>query len=371
MPDDAPENSQKIPNGSMHTARLIEHALALGLVALLLWGVLRVLQPFAMAIALGAFTAIGTWPLRQALVARGWSPTHAAMLLLCGAIALVALPVLLIAPGLPEQIRTAIALLRGALVDAPSAAPGWLTALPLIGDHAGAIWSQVLDAKDDLGSLIAPYAGVLTQALVDVGRGAAESLLQILLALVVTAMLWISGGTLAGDLRDAFGRIGGSAAFAALEAAEGAVRGVAWGVVGTAALQGALMAIGLAIAGIPGAGMLGFLTFVFSISQILGPLILVIWGGAAWWHYSAGEFGWAVFVIGVGIAVSLADNVVRPFLISRGSPMPMTLIILGVFGGLLAFGFLGLFLGPALLAVGHGLLRIWRGDAVDGSRDAP
>lgn len=360
--------------GGLATAALIERILAIGLVLLVLWGVLRVLQPFAMGIAFGAFIAIGTWPLRSALIARGFSPSRTAALLLLGFVLVVAIPILLIAPGLPEQIRGAVALVRGALADAPATAPAWLTALPLVGDHAGAIWAQVLEAQDDLGSLIAPYAGVLTQALVDLGRGVAESLLQLLLALLVTTMFWHSGDALAEDLRDAFARLGGPAGVAALEAAEGAVRGVAWGVVGTAALQGALMAVGLAIAGIPGAGMLGFLTFVFSLSQILGPLILVVWGGPAIWLYGGGHLGWAIFVVGVGIAVSLADNIVRPLLISRGSPMPMTLIILGVFGGLLAFGFLGLFIGPALLAVAHGLLRAWRGEApprVDGAGASP
>jgi predicted PurR-regulated permease PerM len=60
------------------------------------------------------------------------------------------------------------------------------------------------------------------------------------------------------------------------------------------------------------------------------------------------------------IMVSGSDNIVRPLLIKRSSPMPLSLIILGVFGGLIAFGFLGLFIGPALLAVAHGLLRAWR-----------
>lgn len=105
----------------------------------------------------------------------------------------------------------------------------------------------------------------------------------------------------------------------------------------------------------------GFLGFVCSVSQVLGPLVVVAWAGAAWWLYAAGEVGWAVFMLLWGLVlVSGSDNIVRPLLISRGSAMPLTLIILGVFGGMLAFGFLGLFVGPALLAVAHALLRAWR-----------
>jgi predicted PurR-regulated permease PerM len=121
------------------------------------------------------------------------------------------------------------------------------------------------------------------------------------------------------------------------------------------------MGVGLAVAGVPGAAVLGFLTMIFSISQVLGPLVVVTWGGAAAWLYSEGSTGWAIFMLAWGaVAVSGSDNIVRPLLIQRGSAMPLGLIILGVFGGLIAFGFLGLFIGPALLAVAHGLLGAWR-----------
>jgi predicted PurR-regulated permease PerM len=121
------------------------------------------------------------------------------------------------------------------------------------------------------------------------------------------------------------------------------------------------MGIGLAIAGVPGAAVLGFFTLVFSISQVLGPLVVVTWAGAAAWLYGQGETGWAIFMLLWGLLlVSSSDNVVRPLLIKRSSAMPLGLIILGVFGGLIAFGFLGLFIGPAVLAVAHGLLRAWQ-----------
>jgi predicted PurR-regulated permease PerM len=154
--------------------------------------------------------------------------------------------------------------------------------------------------------------------------------------------------------------LGGETAAEAITLAGGAVRGVAWGVVGTGLLQGVLMAIGLAIAGIPSAATLGFLTMVFSISQVLGPLVIAIWAGAAVWLYMQDATGWAIFMLIWGLVlVSSSDNVVRPLLIKRTVTMPLSLIIIGVFGGLIAFGFLGLFLGPTLLAVAHGLLRAW------------
>ena len=135
------------------------------------------------------------------------------------------------------------------------------------------------------------------------------------------------------------------------------------GIVGTGIIQAALMGIGLAIAGVPGVAVLSFLTMIFSISQVLGPLVVVSWLGAAAWLYSEAEIGWAIFMGLWGlIIVSGSDNIARPLLIKRSSEMPLSLIILGVFGGLIAFGFLGLFIGPALLAVAHGLLKAWRAE---------
>src|SRR5262249_52974397 len=111
---------------------------------------------------------------------------------------------------------------------------------------------------------------------------------------------------------------------------------------------------------------------IFSISQVLGPLIVVTWAGAGAWLYSQGDTGWAVFMLAWGlILVSSSDNIVRPLLIKRSSTMPLGLIVLGVFGGLIAFGFLGLFIGPTLLAVSHGLLRAWQeaGEAEAGAAE--
>lgn len=348
-------------NATASTRVLIERALALGLLALLLLGVLRVLQPFAMAITFGAFITIATWPLRQAVVRAGVSPGKAALGMFLVVLGLVVVPAVVLAPALPEQIRHVLNMVSAALAHAPPEPPRLIAGIPVLSGWARDHWSQITAAQGDLKALLAPYSGQITALLVDLGSAAAESLLQVFLSLIVTAMFWINGDELAAVLRELCGRIGGPAGAEAVDAAGGAVRGVAWGIVGTAALQGLLMGIGLTIAGVPGAAMLGFLTFVFSVTQVLAPLIIAIWAGAAYWLFGLEQVGWAVVVIGVGVLVSFADNIVRPLLISRGSPMPLTLIILGVFGGLIAFGFLGLFIGPALLAVAHGLVRAWRG----------
>jgi predicted PurR-regulated permease PerM len=115
--------------------------------------------------------------------------------------------------------------------------------------------------------------------------------------------------------------------------------------------------IGFLIAGVPAVVLLGFATFFLSMIPIGPPLI---WGGAAIWLYDHGETGWAIFLVLYGLLViSSIDNFLKPFLIARGAGISILLIALGVIGGVLVFGFIGIFLGPVLLALGHMLLGHW------------
>jgi predicted PurR-regulated permease PerM len=339
----------------------IERTLAIVVVAGVLFGILAVLRPFATAIMFGTILAIAVWPLREALMARGVRAGWTATLLLLLVLAAVVVPVLLIAPGLVAAINGGVAWVDAALASAPQAAPAWVADLPLIGERIAGGWHYIADARRDLGGVIAPYAARIQDVLVGLAAGLADSLLQMLLALVVATMLWISGDAIAAELRYGAGRLGGPTGVHALDTAASAVRAVAYGVVGTSVAQGVLAGIGYAIAGIPAAALLGFLTFVFSISQILGPLVIVMWIGAAYWLFDSGQTAWAIFMVLWGlIPISGSDNILRPLLIKRGVEMPLSIIILGVFGGFVAFGFLGLFIGPVLLAVGLVMLRAWR-----------
>ena len=216
---------------------------------------------------------------------------------------------------------------------------------------------QVHNASPDTSKVA---SADLRQALVDVAGALGQSVLQIILSLVVATFFWVSGDTLAATLRDILRRLGGETAGAELDVAAGAVRSVAYGVVGTAVIQAVIMAIGLAVAGVPGAVLLGFVTLLLALSQIGAPLIIVVWAGAAFWLFGQGQPGWGVFMIFWGLVVTVIDNFIKPFLIGVGVEMPLSLTILGVFGGFVAFGFLGLFIGPTLIAIAFTLLEAWR-----------
>ncbi|HYZ61282.1 MAG TPA: AI-2E family transporter [Acetobacteraceae bacterium] len=347
---------------------LIERAIVLLLFALLVLGVAIVLRPLATAIAFGTILTVATWPLRMGLVRAGLRRGLVATVLLVASLALLAAPVVLVAPKLSTTLADMGQRLEQRLQNLPDTPPDWVTGIPVVGSRIDQAWQKAAQAED-LRTVLAPYADRLRACLMDAAGALADSVVQFLLALIVCAMLWASGEAVAQILRDLMRRLGGVTAVAALHAAAGSLRSVAYGVVGTAVMQGVLMTLGAVIAGAPAPVLLGFIVMLLAISQIGAPLIILVWGGAAWSLFHAGDTLWGVFMAVWGlILVSMSDNVVKPWLISQGVEMPLALVILGVFGGFVALGFLGLFIGPALLAVAFTLLRAWRTQAL--SEDA-
>lgn len=137
----------------------------------------------------------------------------------------------------------------------------------------------------------------------------------------------------------------------------GTVRRVVNGVIGTAAAQAIIALIGFVIAGVPGALLLAALTFMLSLIPMGPPLV---WGPAVAWLFWQQDYGMAAFLLVWGLLViSSVDNFLKPYLISRGGNLPLVIVLMGVFGGLFSFGFMGLFLGPTLLAVAYSLVSDW------------
>ena len=135
-----------------------------------------------------------------------------------------------------------------------------------------------------------------------------------------------------------------------------AIRGVALGVVVTALVQSILGGIGLVIVGVPFAGVLTAIMFALCIVQ-LGPFLVLI--GATIWAYTTLGSGWGTFMLVWTMVVGTMDNFLRPLLIRRGADLPLLLIFAGVIGGLIAFGIVGIFVGPVVLAVAYTLLDSW------------
>ncbi len=183
-------------------------------------------------------------------------------------------------------------------------------------------------------------------------------IVQFLLTVIIAAILYSGGEPAAGAVRRFSRRLAGQQGDDVTVLAARAIRGVAFGVVGTAAAQSILGGIGLAVSGVPAAAVLTAIMFILCIAQ-LGPALVLI--PAVIWLYWSGQSLWGTVLLAFTIVAVTMDNFLRPFLIKKGADLPLLLIFAGVIGGLVAFGIIGLFIGPVVLAVTYTLLGAWVG----------
>ena len=336
----------------------IEHLTRIAAVTLLVIGCLLVLQPFVTALLCAAIVCFSTWSFYEWMVRRLRGRSSLAALMMTTLLVLLfVLPLALLALTLADTATPAIDWLRETFVHGLPLPPDWVRDLPIVGDSLDAGWRDLATNKAKLAEAMKKVAPPVQQGLLKAGLLLGEGVIQLSLAAFIAFFLYRDGNALVAAMREAMKRLAGELAPGLLGTVGGTVQGVVYGLVGTAIAQGIVAVIGFAIAGVPGALLLGFLTFMLSMVPIGPPLI---WGSAAAWLAFQGQTGWAVFMVVYGfVVISGIDNVIKPLLISRGSSLPFALIFLGVMGGVVAFGFVGIFLGPTLLAVGLSVLDQW------------
>jgi predicted PurR-regulated permease PerM len=332
------------------------------LVSLLILGCLWVLYPFVAAVLFAAVLCTSTWPVFEWLKrSLGQRPTLAAASMTLALALLLLLPLLVLVGQLGHSLGKLIEVLRpwlehGGLNDLHQA-PAWFIDLPLVGDSIDAYWGKLVASQTELLKALQLGVEPMRAFLLKTGSLLANGVIQLSLVLLIAFFFYRDGTTLLHYLRSAVDKLGGEVGQELLILANNTVNGVMNGIVGTALAQAVVMFIGLLIADIPGAVLLSFATFFLSLAPVGPPLI---WGGAAIWLYSEGSMGWAIFLALYGVlVVSGVDNFLKPMLISRSASLPILLIALGVFGGMLAFGFIGIFLGPTLLALTYVLFQRW------------
>jgi predicted PurR-regulated permease PerM len=238
--------------------------------------------------------------------------------------------------------------------------PGWLEAVPLAGGYLKGKWLLLM--QGDEGAALLQLKQYLLQLplkdwAIKAGGALGHGVVLITFSVFICFFFYRDGPAITARTQAVMERLAGHRAKQLIEVTAGTVSRVVNGILGTALAQSVLALIGFWISGVPGAMLLGLLTFFLSIIPMGPPLV---WLPAALWLYSQGEIGWAIFLAGYGlVVVSSIDNVIKPYLISRGGSLPLLLVFMGVLGGLLAFGFIGVFLGPVILAVGYALLSEW------------
>jgi len=343
----------------MRPARdFFELALALAVVASLIVAALAVVAPFGLILLWALFITVTLWPVFGRVTARvGGRQNLAAALTVLLLVVVLILPVTLgIAAALPS-VRAAAKLLAEPSTWRLPPPPAWVRQIPAGGEQFHGTWEALAqDAGEVLQTYRPEVARVGTWVVARV-LGLGLTLVQLLVAVVI-AWPMLAGGASGVLLARRFAdRMGGAQAVGLLDQAAYTIRSVSLGVVGTALGLATLQTAGLLAAGVPHTSLLGLLAFVLAMAQLGTSLV---WVGAAIWLGYSGHPTWAVLTVVWGILINnVIDGVVKPFLISHHTGLPLTVIFLGVIGGLLAWGFVGVFLGPTVLGVAWTLLRSW------------
>ncbi|WP_130834920.1 AI-2E family transporter YdiK [[Erwinia] mediterraneensis] len=329
-------------------------------ILLMIVACLWVVQPFILGFAWASMVVIATWPLMLTLQRWLWGRRSLAVIVMTFILLLLfIIPVALLVNSLIDNSAPVIAWVTSGHFQFPALT--WLSDLPMVGDTLYTSYQKmVAGGGAALVAKLQPYAGRTTGFFVAQAGHFGRFMLHLGLMLLFSVLLYWRGEQVAQGIRHFAWRMSGRRGDAAVLLAGQAIRAVALGVVVTALVQGVLGGIGLALSGIPYATLLTVLMILFCLVQ-LGPLPVLI--PAIIWLYWSGDTTWGTILLVWSCVVGTLDNVLRPVLIRMGADLPMILILSGVIGGLVAFGMIGLFIGPVVLAVSYRLVSVWMHEA--------
>jgi len=335
--------------------RLIFSILAL---LLLLAATFWILKPFLLPLVWATMIAVATWPLLLGAEKRLRNSRALAVLVMtAGMLLVLILPLTLAVRTILLNVDAMKDWIKGFSAEGLPPLPEGLGNLPLVGERIAEMWTNAAAAgPGGLSAELSPYAQKVLTWFVNNAGGFGLIIAQFLLALVMTAILYAKGETTAMGIRCFFRRLAGEKGDEMVILAGRAIRAVAMGIVVTALIQSALGGLGLWVAGIPGVALLTAVMFLLAIAQVgVVPVLAVAVG----WLFWKGATLWAIVLLVWTAIVGSLDNVIRPILIRKGADLPLLLILAGVIGGLVAFGIIGLFVGPVVLAVSYTLIKEW------------
>jgi predicted PurR-regulated permease PerM len=336
--------------------RSIDRALALAALGLIIVGCFLVLRPFLTAILWAVILAITLFPVYEWLQAR-MSPVLASLVVVTLiAVGLIA-PFAIVGFEVADNAERVAGWFRQAIQSGPPDAPGWIAGVPVVGPRLAEYWGGFAHDTAKVVAELKRFVEPARRYLVAGGATLVGGVVQLSLSVLIAFFLFRDGAAIMRRVETGVERLAPQRGRRLVRAAIDTTRGVVIGILGTAIAQGVLAAIGFWIAGIKAAPLLGFATFLLSAVPVGPP---IIWGAAGFVLIQQGDPAWGLFVLAWGaLVVSTVDNVIKPLIISKGSDLPFILVLLGVLGGVVAFGFIGVFVGPVLLAIGYSLVKEW------------
>jgi len=319
-----------------------------------------IVRPFILGFAWAGTVVLSTWPVMLRLQRLLWGKRSLAVMVMTFLLLMLfVIPVALLVNSLVDNSGPIIRWATKGNMALPTFE--WLHAIPVVGDKLYVGWNTLVESGGSaIMAKIRPYIGTTTTWFLGQAVHIGSFLMHCGLMLLFSVLLYAKGETLGNGIRHFAFRLAGKRGDAAILLAGQAIRAVALGVVVTALVQSVLGGFGLAIAGIPNATLLTVVMMLCCLVQI-GPLLVLI--PSIVWLYWTGDTTWGTVLLIWSCVVGTMDNVIRPVLIRMGADLPMILILSGVIGGLIAFGMIGLFIGPVLLAVSYRLISVWMHEA--------
>ncbi len=333
----------------------IELSLRVGLLLALVGWCVWLMLPFIEPLVWGTIIAIAVHPGYETLTARlggrhrlaAVVVTLAGMLILTGPLSVLTMSLVDTIAGMTQRMGVDVA------IPPP---PPQLAQIPVVGQPIAQLWTL---ASVNLGAALAqigPQLRVAAGWLLALVADAGFSLVKFVVAIVIAGVLLAHSRRAAAAAHILAERLVGKRGPEFADLAEQTVRNVTRGLLGTALIQSMLAGLGLLLAGVPGAAFLALIVFLLCVVQ-LGPLLVML--PALVWAFLNADTTVFVLLLMWTLFVGTIDNFLRPYLMSRGSSVPLLVILIGVIGGLLAHGLIGLFIGPIVLALGYELLRAW------------
>ncbi len=315
-----------------------------------------IMRPFLIPLIWAALIVIATWPVMvklQALLAgkRGLAVTVMTLAILL----IVLVPLTLAVLAIVDNAEDIAARVRSLALSIPISPPGWVEHIPLAGEKLAARWREFTAlSPEERSSLVAPYAKTVLLWFIAKAGSIGMTMLQFLLTTIIIAILYAKGEIVRSGILSFARHLAGQRGEDVAVLAAKAIRGVALGVVLTAFIQTGLGGIGLVVTGVPAVAILTAVMLMLCLAQV-GPALVLI-PAVIWLYMNEGALLGTVLLI-FTVPALILDNIIRPILIKKGADLPLLLIFAGVIGGLIAFGIIGLFIGPVVLAVTYTLIK--------------
>ena len=332
----------------------IEQIAGLILIGAIVVGCALVLRLFALAILWAAILCFATWPLRELLL-KWLHGKHnlTAVIMTIVLLLVIFIPFLVVGLTFTDSIRSAMQWLETQKETGFLPPPTWVERIPFAGDKISDYWNDLAQDAGPALNRLKPWFQEAGLWLLKHSLDFAQGIFNLAMSVLIAFFLYRDGEGIIANLREAFQRISGDYAQRLMDVVKTTVQSVVYGTIGTALAQGIVAGIGFTIAGVPSPMLLATFTFILGLIPFGPP---IIWITASLWLFAEGYTGWGVFMIIYGtFCISGIDNVIKPYIISRGTKLSFIVTFIGVFGGIATFGFIGVFLGPTLLAVGYSL----------------